>query len=197
MRAALVLAAAIALPAAAAAAAPPAGVREAGRAIYNFRCYYCHGYSGDARTLASTMLATKPRAFSQARPQDLPPARIEQAVRHGIAGTAMKSFAGLLREDEIAAVAAFVHEEFVVRRAPNTRYHTPENGWPAHERYEAAFPFARGELAIDAPEVSLQPRERAGRALFLSTCITCHDRGRADDAGPAWQKSAHRRGEPR
>jgi cytochrome c oxidase cbb3-type subunit 3 len=190
------LLAAASLPAAGHGAATLA-LQEEGRAVYNFRCYYCHGYSGDARTLAATMLATRPRAFSETPREELPPARIEQAVRHGIAGTAMKSFTGTLGEREIAAVTAFVHDEFVVRRAPNTRYHTPENGWPSHERYEAAFPFARGELAIDAPEARLSPRERAGRALFLTTCITCHDRARADDAGPTWQKSADTRRVPR
>jgi cytochrome c oxidase cbb3-type subunit III len=177
--------------------APAAKLHEEGRAVYNFRCYYCHGYSGDARTLAATMLATKPKAFREMAPESLPPARIERAVRHGVEGTAMKPFAGTLREREIAAVTAFVHDEFVVRGAANTRYHTPANGWPGHERYEAAFPFARGELAIDAPEASLSRRELAGRALFLTTCITCHDRGRANDAGPAWQKSAESRGAPR
>ncbi len=192
MKLVTVLAIALALPACVAGASPRDLVEE-GRAVYNFRCYYCHGYSGDARTLAASMLATKPRAFLDARPEDLPAARIELAVRAGVAGTAMKSFTGTLREREIVAVAAFVRDEFVVRRAANTRYHTPENGWPAHERYEAAFAFARGERAIDAPDASLTPRERAGRELFLTTCITCHDRGRADDAGPAWRKSAELR----
>ena len=32
---------------------------ERGRAIYNFRCYFCHGYSGDARTLAATYLQSR------------------------------------------------------------------------------------------------------------------------------------------
>lgn len=196
MRFVAALLAAAALPAAGNGVTTP-GLREEGRAVYNFRCYYCHGYSGDARTLAATMLATRPRAFSETPHAEMPPARIEQAVRHGIAGTAMKSFTGTLAEREIAAVTAFVHDEFVVRRAPNTRYHTPENGWPSHERYEAAFPFARGEIAIDTPQATLSPRERAGRTLFLTTCITCHDRGRADDAGPTWKKSADTRGVPR
>ena len=30
---------------------------ETGRAIYNFRCYFCHGYSGDAQTLAARYLS--------------------------------------------------------------------------------------------------------------------------------------------
>lgn len=188
----LLLAAAFA--AAAADKSEDAGLVEEGRRVYNFRCYYCHGYSGDARTLAATLLPTKPRAFVDFQAGDMPPLRIEMAVRHGLPGTAMKSFAGVLAEREVAAVTAFVHDEFVVRRAPNTRYHTAENGWPAHERYAAAFPFAQGGLAIDAPESSLTPRERAGRRLYLTTCITCHDRAAVRDPGPAWEKAAPRKG---
>ena len=54
-----------------------------------------------------------------------------------------------------------------------------------------------GVIAIDAPQAKLSPRELAGRTLYLTTCITCHDRGRADDPGPAWQRSADFRGVPR
>jgi cytochrome c oxidase cbb3-type subunit 3 len=190
MRKVLAAVLAIALPALA--AVPDAGLVEDGRRVYNFRCYYCHGYSGDARTLAATLLPTKPRAFVDFAAEDMPPERIAMAVRHGLPGTAMKSFAGTLREGEIAAVVAFVHDEFIVRRAPNTRYHTKENGWPRHERYAKAFPFAQGSIPLDAPQSSLSASERAGRSLYLSTCITCHDRAAVRDAGPAWEKAAKR-----
>lgn len=174
--------------AALAAIASPAPDPGAGRRIYNFRCYYCHGYSGDARTLAATMLPTKPRDFTALDAGEMPPTRIARAVRDGLPGTAMKSFAAALSPAEIDAVAAFVHDEFVVRRAPNTRYHTAANGWPGHERYAIAYPFAEGRLALDAPEASLTERERAGRRLFLETCITCHDRARTVEPGPAWER---------
>lgn len=174
-----------------AAAADP-GLVEEGRKVYNFRCYYCHGYSGDAKTLASTLLPVRPRAFVEFPAERMPPLRIEMAVRHGLPGSPMKSFAGTLSEREIAAVVAFVHDEFVVRKAPNTRYHTAANGWPDHRRYAAAFPFAQGALPVDAPEASLDPSQRAGRRLFLATCITCHDGGAVRGPGPVWQKSAGR-----
>jgi cytochrome c oxidase cbb3-type subunit 3 len=184
------------LLAASAHAGPPAATGQAlleqGRKVYNFRCYYCHGYSGDARTVAATMLPVRPRAFVDFSAEEMPPLRIEMAVRHGLPGSPMKSFAGVLTAREIAAVVAFVHDEFVVRRAPNTRYHTPENGWPDHERYAAAFPFARGTVPLDAPEGSLDARGRAGRRLFVTTCITCHDSGSVRDPGPAWERSASR-----
>jgi cytochrome c oxidase cbb3-type subunit 3 len=98
----------------------------------------------------------------------------------------MKSFAGILSAREIEAVAAFVEREFVRDKAPNTAYHTPENGWPRHERFAGAFPFARGEIALDAPLETLGEAEREGRRLFLGSCISCHDRARVADEGPAW-----------
>lgn len=182
----------LALAAGAAAAAPGPRLVEEGRRVYNFRCYYCHGYSGDARTLAATMLPVRPRAFVEFSAAEMPPLRIEMAVRHGLPGSPMKSFAGALTAREIEAVVAFVHDEFVVRRAPNTRYHTPENGWPDHQRYSAAFPFAQGSIPLDAPEGSLDARQRAGRRLFVTTCITCHDSAAVGDPGPAWEKAASR-----
>jgi len=162
---------------------------EEGRRVYNFRCYYCHGYSGDARTLAATMLPSAPRAFRGMRPDEMPRERIALAVANGVPGTAMKPFAGTLTPGEIAAVSAFVHDEFVVRNAGNTRYHTPENGWPRHERYAAAFPFAQGRIALDTPESRLSPAEKAGRRLYLESCITCHDRAKVADEGPVWERA--------
>lgn len=156
---------------------------ERGRQVYNFRCYFCHGYSGDAKTLASTYLNPPPRDFTVAT---LTPQEIALAVRDGRDGTAMKSFRGIVTEADIEAVAGFVAREFVRDKARNTAYHTVDNGWPQHERYSLAFPFARGEIALDAPPESLTEAQREGRQLFVSACISCHDRARVVDEGPAW-----------
>lgn len=182
-----VLAWAVALGGPAAQAAEPPGTsavqHERGRAVYNFRCYFCHGYSGDARTLATTYLSPRPRDFTAST---LSAAQVAQAVRHGRPGTAMKSFAGVISDAEIQDVAAFVAREFVQDKAPNTAYHTVANGWPRHERFAAAYPFARGQLALDTPLHSLTDAQRAGRQLFVTSCISCHDRARVDDDGPVW-----------
>lgn len=171
---------------------PPSADRTAqlalGREIYNFRCYYCHGYSGDAKTLAATFVSPAPRDFTAAPALSIE--HVAQAVTHGRPGTAMAAFRGTLGPEEIAAVAAFVHDEFVVRKAENTRYHTAENGWPDHERYRAAYPFARGELPLDAPTSTLDPAQLAGRRLFMSACVSCHDRSRVDDPGATWELRA-------
>lgn len=159
---------------------------ELGRKVYNFRCYFCHGYSGDAKTLAATYLAPAPRDFTAAAPAELPVSRIAEVLRQGREGTAMKSFSGILAEEELQAVAAFVAREFVQHKAPNTRYHTAENGWPEHQRYAAAFPFARGDLPLDTPVDQLDASQLAGRQLFVGACISCHDRARVVEEGPAW-----------
>lgn len=159
---------------------------ERGRAIYNFRCYFCHGYSGDARTLATTYLSPKPRDFTAATPDELPQSVIAAAVRDGRPGTAMKSFANILNDAQIKAVSAFVAREFVRDKARNTAYHTAENGWPEHQRFAAAFPFATGEVALDTAWEALSPEQAAGKRLFLSACISCHDRAVVGDEGPAW-----------
>jgi cytochrome c oxidase cbb3-type subunit 3 len=173
------------------AARAQAADHEAGRRIYNFRCYFCHGYSGDARTLAASMLEPAPRDFTRA--QGLDEARAAAAVRSGIPGSAMASFAGTLSPREIELVARFVVAEFVQARAANTRYHTAANGWPGHERYAAAFPFATGDIPLDRPDASLSGAERAGKQLFMGACISCHDRAKVLDAGAAWQPVAPQR----
>jgi cytochrome c oxidase cbb3-type subunit 3 len=163
---------------------------EAGRAVYNYRCYFCHGYAGDAKTLAASYLVPPPRDFTRATPGELDRARVRAALREGRPGTAMKSFQGVLSAEEMAAVADFVVAEFVAAKRPNTRYHTAENGWPQHERYRAAYPFARGELSLNTPWEELSPEQAAGKRLYLASCVSCHDRGRAEPEGIAWEARA-------
>ncbi len=176
------------IPASAAADAPKIDERhEAGRKIYNFRCYFCHGYSGDAKTLAATFVAPPPRDFTRDSETSISRKQMILAVRDGKPGTAMKGFKGIITEPEIELVVDFVREEFIRRKAVNTRYHTPANGWPNHDRHQIAFPFATGEIPLDRAWEALSPVEQRGKRLFLSTCISCHDTARTEDSGPAWR----------
>ena len=167
-----------------------AAERPDGREIYNFRCYFCHGYSGDARTLAAQMLDPVPRDFTRVDAEAVSRDAMLDAVRHGRPGTAMKPFASLLSDREIAAVVDFVREEFVESKAPNTRYHTVANGWADHGRFAAAFPFVRGEIPLDTDEARLNPTEQAGRRLYMRSCVSCHDLARSGTSSPTWEAEA-------
>lgn len=159
---------------------------EEGRAVYNFRCYFCHGYSGNAKTLAATFLTPPPADFTRAAAKQLTREAIIATLRNGRPGTAMKSFSGILSEREMMTVSNFVVDEFVVRRAPNTHYHTAENGWPDHKRYRNAFPFATGEIPLSRPWESLDTSQAAGKRLYLATCVSCHDRGALVKEDQVW-----------
>ena len=84
----------------------------------------------------------------------------------------------------------FVRLEFMTNKAENTRYHTVENGWPNHEQYSVAFPFALGEIAIDTADESLTDEQQLGKRVFLQSCVTCHDRARVNDEGVIWEMRA-------
>ena len=167
--------------------ADTASTLELGRKVYNYRCYFCHGYSGDAKTLATTYLNPKPRDFKNTPVAALPRDSMLSAVRDGRPGTAMKGFTGILTPSEMAAVTDFVRHEFMEKRAENTRYHTAENGWPDHERHAIAFPFARGDIALDTAWESLDSQQQRGKRLFLSACISCHDHARVEQPGTVWE----------
>ena len=111
-------------------------------------------------------------------------------MRNGRPDTAMMSFAGQLNDDDIAAVVDFIRNTFMQGQVTNTYYHTPENGWVGHQRYAAAFPFALGEIALDSPWDQLTPEQRRGKQLFMSACITCHDRAKVTNPGEIWDTRA-------
>lgn len=163
---------------------------EQGRKLYNYRCYYCHGYSGDAKTLAASFMQPPPRNFTATSPATLSREQMIKAVTEGRAGTAMTSFTQYLSSQEIAQVVDFVRREFMQLRRENTRYHTEENGWPNHQRYRAAYPFALGEVALDTPQEQLSEAQRQGYRLFMSSCVSCHDRATVNDEGGIWRARA-------
>jgi len=111
-------------------------------------------------------------------------------VTHGRPGTAMRGSANVLSAEDIALVVDFVRQEFMVNKARNTHYHTLENGWPNHQQYAPAFPFALGNIAIDQPADQLTPQQVIGRRIFMQSCITCHDRARVNDEGKIWEPRA-------
>ena len=102
----------------------------------------------------------------------------------------MHGFSRLLNSQEIAAVVDFVRVEFIANQRINTRYHTIENGWPNHDRYILAFPFATGSIPLDSAWEQLTPEQIRGKQLFLASCVTCHDRAVVRDEGEIWSKQS-------
>jgi len=163
---------------------------ERGRSIYNYRCYFCHGYSGNAKTLAAQYLQPPPRDFTATSPEQLSREAMIRAVSEGRPGTAMMAFGDILDEQAIGEVVDFIRAEFMQDGAINTRYHTAANGWPDHNRYAAAFPFVTGEISLAAPPEQLTEAQRAGRQLYMSACITCHDKAASESGEVALNPKA-------
>jgi len=162
----------------------------AGRKIYNFRCYYCHGYSGNAKTVASQYLHPKPVNFTAVSARELSRKKMINTVRNGITGTAMSAYKGLLTKTEIQQVVDFVRHEFMQAHNKNTRYHTTTNGWFKQQRYANAFPFVRGAIPVDTAWSQLTASQRSGKRLFMSACISCHEGRHTTNDTPRWQPLA-------
>lgn len=158
-----------------------------GKLIYDYYCYQCHGYAGDGKTLASTYLSPQPRNFTASSPQELSIERMTTAVRDGRDGTAMVSFSSVLSQSNIDNVVTYIRQRFMTDSKPDYIYHTEENGWVDHQRYQLAFPYATGELPLDTPWEQLSEAQRAGKKLFMHSCISCHDRAVVREEGPAWE----------
>lgn len=161
-----------------------------GKQIYEYYCYQCHGYDGTAKTQAGLYLDPRPRDFSITSPQALSRAAMLHTVRNGRPGTAMVGFARVLNTGQMEAVVDYIRQQLMVTNPRPGRYHTEANGWPDHERYIAAYPFATGELSLATPWAELNETQRAGRKLFLTACITCHDPGGSHASAPIWQLRA-------
>jgi cytochrome c oxidase cbb3-type subunit 3 len=155
--------------------ARPVVAEDPGEAIYRYYCYQCHGYAGDARTLAHRNLTPPPRDFTSVTPAELPLERMQRSILGGRPGTGMVSFASVLTADEALAVAEYVQRSFMSDDRVQARYHSPENGWTDHERYAAAYPFVEGAIGRDVPWEQLTPAQQRGRRLYEQACVSCHD----------------------
>ena len=101
-----------------------------GRAVYRQACAACHGAEGTPR-VERLELPTRPTAFAtREEVARLSPQRIFAAVRFGVPGTAMPSFADAIDEDEIWDVAfaalLFAHPPAEQRRGEDVARTLPK-----------------------------------------------------------------------
>jgi cytochrome c oxidase cbb3-type subunit 3 len=145
-----------------------------GRTVYRSQCYYCHGYAGDARTAAASVLSPPPLDFTTVGLSSLPRPRMLRAVAEGRPGTAMQGFAGRLAPAEIEAVVDYVRGTFMGRGPGPDRYHSEVNGWRDDAGASAAADYVTGARSLDEATASLSSEVRLARRLFLETCTACH-----------------------
>lgn len=164
---------------------------KSGREVYNYRCYYCHGYSGDAKTLATRFVTPKPLDFTTLIKDQLTASRMSLSITNGREGTAMPAFGNTLSESEISDVIYYIEEGFINAQEKKTGYHTAANGWQDHrEKYSSAFPFVLGELSVKAADSELTITQIKGREIFFTGCITCHEVWNDDNPEQIWQPRA-------
>ena len=69
------------------------GTLARGKALFDMRCYFCHGYAGDARTAAARVLDPPPADLTALTGVAATLESIAHVIRDGRAGTAMIGFA--------------------------------------------------------------------------------------------------------
>jgi cytochrome c oxidase cbb3-type subunit 3 len=162
---------------------------SAGRKVYDYYCYQCHGYTGNAETVASAFLSTKPRDFTTSSPGQLSRESMLKTVREGRPGTAMVGFTRVLENNEIESVVDYVRNNLMSHNPLTVRYHTDANGWPDHDRFRDAFPFVTDKNILHIPWEELDARQRKGKRIYMTACLTCHEDGQAKEM-PVWELRA-------
>lgn len=118
------------------------------------------------------MLAPQPRNFTDpTEMKGIDDRRMFLSIKKGRQGTAMKAFNGILADEEIESVAAFIRYAFIEKRLKNINYHSAENQW--HD-FEKKYPEAVEYFLYEGDEAHLTEELKTGKGIFESTCITCH-----------------------
>ena len=157
-------------------APPPAEQIEAGKRVYYTKCVWCHGVEGAGDGPGADRLWPRPRNFNggtfkirHTASGQLPLIDVDlfQTVTHGLPGSAMPSWEGILTEEQRKDVLAFVTTELVKDRS-----------WQDKEFEEFHV------LQLD----KLQPKPatpesilRGSELIVEKKCIECHGlEGRGD-----------------
>jgi cytochrome c oxidase cbb3-type subunit 3 len=97
----------------------PAGMTPAqldvrvGEQIYKQSCIACHGEEGNGHTALGGHLAPPPRDFTNAKDMaSLGDSEMAQAILHGVAGTAMAPWEGVLNKDDVRRVMLYIRQSF-------------------------------------------------------------------------------------
>ena len=157
--------------------APPAADQiEAGKRVYFTKCVWCHGVEGAGDGPGAVRLWPRPRNFNagtfkirHTASGQLPLIDVDllQTVTHGLPGSAMPSWEGILTEQQRQDVLAFVTTQLVQDRS-----------WQ-DEEFEELFVLQLDQLT---PKPNTPESIKRGSELVVEKkCIECHGlEGRGD-----------------
>ncbi len=157
-------------------APPPAEQIEAGKRVYFTKCVWCHGVEGAGDGPGAVRLWPRPRNFNagtfkirHTASGQLPLIDVDlfETVEHGLPGSAMPSWEGILTEQQRKNVLAFVTTQLVQDRS-----------WQ-DEEFEELFVLQLDQLT---PKPNTPESIKRGSELVVEKkCIECHGlEGRGD-----------------
>ncbi|MFQ5579933.1 MAG: c-type cytochrome [Nitrospiria bacterium] len=142
------------------------GTIEKGKTVYFKKCVWCHGPDGAGDGPSAIRLATKPRNFNagtfkirHTASGDLPTDEdLFNTVRHGLQGSVMPPWSGILSDVEMKQAIAFIKKELVKDR----EFDDPD---------EEMTVISYGNQIPSSPE-SIE----MGRDIFMNKakCVECH-----------------------
>lgn len=157
-------------------APPPAEQVEAGKRVYFTKCVWCHGVNGSGDGPGADRLWPRPRNFNggtfkirHTASGQLPLIDVDLflTVTHGLPGSAMPSWEGILTEEQRRDVLAFVTTELVKDRS-----------WQDKE-FEEFHVLQMEQLA--PKEATAESILRGSELVVEKKCIECHGlEGRGD-----------------
>ena len=164
--------------------APPAEMIEAGKRVYFTKCVWCHGVDGAGDGPGADRLWPRPRNFNQGTFKirhtasgELPlfdPKKMQQGqndlfetVTHGLPGSAMPPWEGILSEEQRLQVLSFVTTELVKDRSFQDKDSETQTIL---------------QLATLTPKAASEESKQRGSELIVEKkCIECHGvEGRGD-----------------
>ena len=146
--------------------------------MYFTKCVWCHGVNGSGDGPGADRLWPRPRNFNagtfkirHTASGELPLIDVDllQTVTHGLPGSAMPSWEGILSEDQRKDVLAFVTTELVQDRS-----------WQ-DEEFEELNILQLEQLATKAIPASAESILKGSELVVSNKCIECHGlEGRGD-----------------
>lgn len=161
---------------------PPAEMIEAGKRIYFTKCVWCHGVDGAGDGPAADRLWPRPRNFNQGtfkirhtasgelpmfNPKDAGRNDLFETVTHGLPGSAMPSWDGILTDEQRLQVLSFVTSQLVKDR----KFDDKETETQTILQLDTIKPIAASKESL----------EKGAQLIVDKKCIECHGvTGRGD-----------------